>query len=199
MEMSLQGFFSGRKVKLRAADFGCALPQAEGCSQRQQVLLETLTQLEAGPTDLYHKLAMKNVVHWRERAKQAESTAVTGVPCRVVVLPGDWGEVTLALTKEYGRTFASLNMANAYGPGGGYTQGMIAQEENMFRRTDCHFSLNRSRDMKGNRYNAGKTALLNAEGGRVYLDSSHPRVCIRGPEDRARPDLGYAWLPDDEV
>ena len=46
--------------------------------------------------------------------------------------------MTLELTRRYGTLFASLNMANAYGPGGGYTHGMVAQEENMFRRTDCH-------------------------------------------------------------
>merc|ERR1719245_2903190 len=26
-----------------------------------------------------------------------------------------------------------------------------------------------------------------------------PRVCIRGPEDRSRRDLGYSWLADDAV
>src|SRR5262249_43776301 len=26
-----------------------------------------------------------------------------------------------------------------------------------------------------------------------------PRVCIRGAEDRSRVDLGYAWLPEDQV
>ena len=35
--------------------------------------------------------------------------------------------------------------------------------------------------------------------GRVYLDAEHPRVCIRGPEERDRDDLGYQWLADDEV
>ena len=35
--------------------------------------------------------------------------------------------------------------------------------------------------------------------GRVYLDTENPRVCIRGPEDRSRSDLGYPWLPEAEV
>jgi hypothetical protein len=30
------------------------------------------------------------------------------------------------------RRYAALNMANAYSPGGGYTDGMVAQEENMY-------------------------------------------------------------------
>ena len=49
--------------------------------------------------------------------------------------------MTQKLTKVYGETFAVLNMANAYFPGGGYDEGMPAQEENMFRRTDCHFAV----------------------------------------------------------
>jgi len=40
---------------------------------------------------------------------------------------------------------------------------------------------------------------LSAEPGAVYLDVRRPRVCLRGAEDRARADLGYPWLPDDEV
>jgi hypothetical protein len=40
---------------------------------------------------------------------------------------------------------------------------------------------------------------LSAEDGNVYLDWTHPRVCIRGPEERSREDLGYRWLEDDEL
>ena len=58
-----------------------------------------------------------------------------------------------------GTLFASLNMANAYGPGGGYTHGMVAQEENMFRRTDCHFSLRRE-DIDGDDEVRHATCLL---------------------------------------
>ncbi len=43
------------------------------------------------------------------------------------------------------------------------------------------------------------TSLLSAENGRVYLDSENSRVCIRGPEDRSRSDLGYPWLPNGDV
>jgi len=43
------------------------------------------------------------------------------------------------------------------------------------------------------------TRLLSAQDGRVYLDVQHPRVFIRGAEDRSRIDLGYSWLPEDEV
>jgi hypothetical protein len=104
------------------------------------------------------------------------------------------------MTKVHGTCFAALNMANAFVPGGAYVQGAAAQEENMFRRTDCHFHVGPGEyDASLDRYVPEMTSLLSAEKGRVYLDSTHPRVCIRGPEDRSRPDLGYAWLPDDEV
>jgi hypothetical protein len=43
------------------------------------------------------------------------------------------------------------------------------------------------------------TELLTGRRGAVYLDTEQARVCIRGPEDRARGDLGYSWLADDQV
>jgi hypothetical protein len=43
------------------------------------------------------------------------------------------------------------------------------------------------------------TRLLSAIDGRVYLDTDRPRVCLRGPEDRSRSDLGYPWLPNDQI
>jgi hypothetical protein len=91
-------------------------------------------------------------------------------------------------------------MANAYCPGGAYIEGTTAQEENLFRRSDCHHAVSRSSlDPRTELYLSEMTALLNARDGRVYLDTTTPRVCVRGPEDRERADLGYDWLPDDEV
>jgi hypothetical protein len=91
-------------------------------------------------------------------------------------------------------------MANAFVPGGAYAEGAVAQEENMFRRTDCHFRIRKEDlDDSGRRYTPEMSSLLNAGSGRVYLDTCSPRVCIRGSENRKAPDLGYAWLPDSEV
>ncbi len=104
------------------------------------------------------------------------------------------------MTKEYGACFAVLNMANAYVPGGGYVEGMVAQEENMYRRTDCHFHIGPDEyDVSRDRYRPEMTALFLATDGKVYLDTEHPRVCLRGPENRVRSDLGYAWLPHDLI
>ena len=91
-------------------------------------------------------------------------------------------------------------MANAYCPGGAYIEGTAAQEENLFRRSDCHQAVSRDDlDPRTELYLPEMTALLSARNGRVYLDTATPRVCVRGPEDRARADLGYDWLADEEV
>ena len=89
-------------------------------------------------------------------------------------------------------------MANAYVAGGGYTEGMPAQEENMFRRTDCHFHVDSWEfDQNLDRYKPEMTDLINGVDNKVFFDPNR-HICVRGPEDRSRPDLGYAWLPEDE-
>jgi hypothetical protein len=165
------------------------------CARRRAVLRETIDAFERSePADLYHRLALRNLDRWQERSAGSHSGL------RVEVLPGDWGEVTGALTAKYGQCFAVLNMANPYVPGGAYVEGAVAQEENMFRRTDCHFQVGHEEyDPATDCYHPVTTRLLLAQEGRVYLDSQKPRVCIRGPEDRAHPDLGYPWLAEDQV
>ena len=99
---------------------------------RITVLCDTLARLGTPEKrQSWHDLASKNLARWASEAPRPPAS------CVVEVLPGDWGDVTLTLTKRYGRTFAVLNMANAYYFGGGYAHGQVAQEENMFRRTDC--------------------------------------------------------------
>lgn len=171
-----------------------ALPGNE-FSRRRAVLFETLSAFErAEPHDAHHRLAAANLARWR-----ACSPITPPVPT-VEVIAADWGEVTAWLTARHGRCFAVLNMAHPVLPGGAYVEGAAAQEENMFRRTDCHFSIDRRMMLDGpERYRPGMRRLLEAVDGAVYLDVERPRVCIRGPEDPAASDLGYRWLADDEI
>jgi len=163
--------------------------------RRRSVLRETLAAFEGAAEGHYQGLARDNLARWRAQRGDAESPTA-----EVRVLPGDWGAATLQLTRELGQCFAVLNMANAYSPGGAYVEGTAAQEENMFRRTDCHFRVGADEiDAATDRYRPKMTALLSATDGAVYLDTEAPRVCLRGPEDRARDDLGYPWLADDEI
>jgi hypothetical protein len=163
--------------------------------RRREVLRETLLAFErCSPPNRYQELARSNLARWKLGAE-----APTTEPC-TLVLPDDWGKVTATLTRQFGTCFAVLNMANAYYPGGAYGEGAVAQEENMFRRTDCHFKVRADQlTDDGRRYTDRMVKLLSAYGGAVYLDTDEPRVCIRGPEDRTRDDLGYPWLADADV
>ena len=164
-------------------------------AQRRRVLRETIGAFEhADPPDSFHRLASTNLARWKATA------SASAITLRIEVYAGDWGDVTSRVTRAYGECFAVLNMANAYVPGGAYVEGAPAQEENMFRRTDCHFQVGpHEYDEDSDRYLPAMTRLVSGGDGLVYLDTQSPRVCIRGSEDRSRPDLGYRWLETDEV
>lgn len=165
------------------------------CTRRREVLQETIAAFQqADPPDQYHRAAIRNLQRWRASREEPDHAL------RLEVLPGDWGEVTRRLTRQYGECFAVLNMANSFVPGGAYVEGAAAQEENMFRRTDCHFRITDSLfDRDSERYTPEMTRLLTAGDGFVYLDVAQPRVCIRGAEDRGLDDLGYPWLTAAQV
>lgn len=172
---------------------------------RQKVLVETLTKLyDKDERDRLRKVALDNVEKWRkEKTKNSQGSLL------LHVVPDDWGVAALEATKTHGEVFACLNMANQQVFGGGYVDGMVAQEENMFRRTDCHFShprnLKESQEVSVEKYNIkrvyytpSEAILVESLSGECYFDTT-PRVCIRGQEDRAAPDLGYKLLKEDEI
>jgi hypothetical protein len=103
-------------------------------------------------------------------------------------------------------------MANSSKPGGGYEHGMAAQEENMFRRTDCHFFIDRNKLVLYNkippiyRYNQTMEKLIDAKyNNKTYL-GDYPCICIKGHEtltktyiDTIDEDIGYRDLSNNEM
>jgi hypothetical protein len=184
----------GRLIPSESA-FYSAIHRRSDFVRRRSILRETLGAFaSAKPPHKYQILAAENLRRWKDGARQLEPNG------QVRIIAGDWGDVTQSLTKTHGVCFAVLNMANAYVPGGAYVEGAPAQEENMFRRTDCHFYVGDNEyDESRDCYRPEMTKLITGENGLVYLDATCPRICIRGAEDRSKPDLGYPWLPEHEI
>ncbi|HAT8907572.1 TPA: TIGR02452 family protein [Legionella pneumophila subsp. pneumophila] len=153
--------------------------------KRRIVLRDTVEKFSQDNFGLYEKQAKQNHQAWK--LDKAE------LPNQVRVIAGDWGDVTLALSKATGNIYAVLNMANAYIPGGGYLEGLGAQEENIYRRSNCHFYIyDEEMDEDKSSYKQEMSDLINGVYGKVYLDVQNPRVCIKGREE---PDVsGYIDL-----
>jgi hypothetical protein len=176
-------------------------------AQRIDVLNQTLIALDTpAKRHAYRESAKTNLTAWRSAAQAGvggSSTESKSLDLRVVT--GDWGDVTQSATKEFGTIFAALNMANERWPGGSYRWGSPAQEENMFRRSDCHFSLLPSMfaDIsQRTEYNEEMQAMVAGENGVVYLDTTSPRVCIRGSENASVRDGRrgyYEWYDLNDV
>ena len=168
--------------------------------KRQRILLQTLIQFASNET-LLRRQSEENMKRW----SSGKTPDGSKVPI-VRVLNADWGDCALKFSKKYGTTFAVLNMANAEFFGGHYTKGYAAQEENMFRRTNCHFcdyqlgNRNVSCLMPSGRgkYLPEYRDLINGEGSVCYLDLQ-PRICFKASEDRDDANLGYKLLNSKDV
>ena len=166
---------------------------------RKNLLWDTIDEFKSVGKNHFRQVAQENLERWAKTATEVKDPIYR-------LDDKDWGDSALDLTREFGETFAVLNMASPYVPGGGYKKGTAAQEENMFRRTDCHFTITDKTvmedpevDWKRFIYKPEIEALVTAKDGKVLLDVANPRTCIRGSEDSTAEDLGYRWLNKDEI
>jgi uncharacterized protein (TIGR02452 family) len=143
---------------------------------RQLVMKQTINVLESH--FLYN--------HYRQVALEPYiNSKITPVQsCELLLFNQDWGTTTQQLSSKYQTIFAVLNMANPYVPGGGYLHGCAAQEENMFRRSDCYLSIKHY----NGEYDLATTRLLCAQDDLVYFDHN-PRICFRDSESS-----NYSWI-----
>ena len=65
---------------------------------RQEILKTNLEEFETH-RGKFHSLAIRNLIRWSH-------DSITPERCLIRVIEGDWGLVTLEMTKTYGETFA---------------------------------------------------------------------------------------------
>lgn len=166
---------------------------------RVEILHDTIERFDSEFDNYYKNSASKNMRRWEESAKLCIEAPT------IVCIEGDTLDVTQALTKMLGTQFACINMANQFFPGGGYTKGCRAQEENMFRRTNAHYTL--TNDVlevkeyfkkKYVVYTEEMQELISGVSGLVYINPQ-PLICIKGSEDFSEDNLGYRLLAKDEI
>ena len=103
----------------------------------------------------------------------------------IILSRNDWGVETKLLTDQYNTLFTVLNMANENRMGGGVMHGAGAQEENMFRRSDCMTHppemwehIITQNDFK---YTPELTDTISSINGKAYLDDK-VRYCFKSSE-----------------
>ncbi|CAD7950416.1 unnamed protein product [Amoebophrya sp. A120] len=175
---------------------------------RVDVLVDTLSKLSEDNGRLlqtYRANAESNMRTWAEAAKTSGRKKAEHAKVDIEVIEGDSLSTARYFTEKYGEIFTVLNMANEQFVGGMVKYGTAAQEENIFRRSDCLDSLRNDQVQPGDmdRYNDKTRSRINGSRGKVYLDDEHPRVCVKGPEDIKNTPGGrvggYEWLGPDET
>lgn len=170
--------------------------------RRRAVLKDTVGKLDSAEFRKHcQATAHRNHQEWKKAISALGKVRVIGGKDAKGNLLGDWGDVTQQVSKETGEIYAVLNMANAQEPGGGFLEGWGAQEENMFRRTDCYRSLTEDsfvsrkklhkktgKEVEQDEYTRAMQILINGDNKIVYLDKKNPRVCIKGNEPEGYQD-----------
>jgi hypothetical protein len=192
---------NARNITLKQSDLDIKTDIGEENKQNKRVFImkQTLEKFAREGSNLFRS-AQKNLEKWINDSKSNQEPNLLSVENR------DWGDAALEYTIKYGVIFACLNMANAYTPGGGYIKGSGAQEENMFRRTNCHFTIdsthlvpiNTDQEWQKRQYAPETIELLKGKDGYVYFDWEYPRICIRGPEENSI-SFGYDFLDDGKI
>jgi len=144
-------------------------------------------------------LAIENVIHWKLNSsnhdldqKEDELTNTEQLTTTITIKNGynvdlckaDCLKTVKHFTKKNGAIYALLNMANKEFIGSHYETGYIDQEETIWNRTSCHFSVKNS-DRKQDdftKYNEELSQLIDCndsiKSDEVYLDMNWPRTCI---------------------
>ena len=180
---------------------------------RQCVLQETLCAFASTfDTMTYHEIAHYNMIRFKENSEWQFIRNEPTILGLIKVIASDFLDTALKATKIFGETFTILNMANATGFGGGYTHGRSAQEENMFRRTDCHFSMLRDslsqtepgKYKKMHKHKEDENLTMKERINRGLVFKNRARVCIRRGEsivekgtkslEDIKKYIDYKWL-----
>ena len=174
---------------------------------RVRILADTVHRLDA-PAERFRlqKQASVNLEAWSVAAHRP----LRRDRPKVHVEQADVLDAVATHTKTDGALYAAINMANEKFPGGGYTKGCAAQEENMARRSDMHFTFdayNLQEDHAGHVvYTDAMSSLVAGEHGVVHM-SREPLVCIKGSETHSKwvadrsddASMGYALLGEKDV
>jgi len=174
--------------------------------QRSQIYQQTKQILETKEERL-RELANLNMARWERMSTESNNdkvlTSESKLGMNVYLVSMDTLDCAQRLTMLYGKTFAVLNMANAFRVGGGYLGGSGAQEENIFRRTSVSFEIEdyhtNSNDPR--HYAEEMTDLINADDVNelVYMNTNWS-VCFRTSERFATGNIkGYDFMASSEV
>jgi len=170
---------------------------------RAEIFQETKSFFEQKKcNDTTCEQALHNLSRWNREAKEREGSMPYINDSKTVVLIDnnvDSLDMAKYIAMIYGVLPTVLNFANKDTIGGGCVSGASAQEENMFRRSNCWACIRQEERDSTNprRYNTRMARQLEAKDApRVYLDTQQIRVGVRGREthEKAAKDIGYKWL-----